>query len=288
MRTKRTHQPLTYDARLPDEAQADALRLLEASKAVVNAALSILWPLLDEFGREPTRPAWKQVGTYIASPLPHGDRQWRCESEVVGRLLRQHAERKKTFALVASILSDGFLRPKTDKRPAGKNRSAIKEAVTALQQSLDEEETSFVTLHNVVEQACNHFLAHDRFPTTYEEMQPIPLLKVGLLTYAGDDGREKGQAYRLALDLDAGVVRFRFRFPDEMGVWRWRKEETIIALPACLKERLLNGNLMAPTLREEHRADGERFAVLDFTIEVEKPALPTWKQVERVLGADWG
>ena len=45
---------------------------------------------------------------------------------------------------------------------------------------------------------------------------------------------------------------------------------------------------MAPTLREERRADGERFAVLDFIIEVEKEELPAWESVERVLGADWG
>lgn len=95
MRDSRTHEPLTYDVRLPDEAQADALRLLDASREVVNAALAILWPYLDEFGSDRAGPAWKQVGKYIGSPLPHGDRQWRCESEVVGRLLRQQAERKK-------------------------------------------------------------------------------------------------------------------------------------------------------------------------------------------------
>jgi len=288
MRTSRTHQPLTYDVRLPNEAQADALRLLDASKTVVNQALTILWPHLDEFGTDRIGPAWKHVGKYIGSPSRHGDRQWRCESEVVGRLLRQQAERKKAFALVAPILSDGFIRPKTEKRPAGKNRPSIKEAITTLQKSLDEDETSFVTLQNVVEQACNYFLTHDRFPATYEELQPIPLLKIGMLTYAGDDGREKGQAYRLALDLDAGVARFRFRYPDEAGIWRWRKVDTLIPLPDCLKARLSDGELMAPTLREEYRADGQRFAVLDFTIEVEKEEMPAWESVERVLGADWG
>jgi putative transposase len=288
MRTSRTHQPLTYDVRLPDEAQVDALRLLDASREVVNQALEILWPYLGEFGSERAGPAWKQVGKYIGSPLPHGDRQWRCESEVVGRLLRQQAERKKAFELVAPILSDGFIRPKTDKRPVGKNRPAIKEAVAALQKSLDEDETSFVTLQNVVEQACNYFFQQDRFPSSYEELQAVPLLKVGLLTYAGDDGREKGQAYRMAVDLEAGVARFRFRYPDEAGVWHWREVETIISLPDCLKERLPDGELMAPTLREERRANGERFAVLDFIIEVEKEALPVWENIERVLGADWG
>ncbi len=288
MRTSRTHQPLTYDVRLPDEAQADALRLLDASRAVVNQALAILWPSLDEFGSERAEPAWKQVGKYIGSPSPHGDRQWRCESEVVGRVLRAQAERKRAFTLVLPILSDGFIRPKTEKRPAGKNRPAIKEAITALQKSLEEDETTFVTLQNVVEQCCNFFFQQDRFPSSYEELQPFPLLKVGMLTYAGDDGSEKGQAYRLALDLDAGVARFRFRYPDEAGVWRWRKVDTIIPLPDRVKERCACGELMAPTLREEQRADGSRIAVLDFIIEVEKADLPAWESVERVLGADWG
>ncbi len=42
MRTGHTHQPLTYDVRLLDEAQADALRLLDASRSVVNIALTLL------------------------------------------------------------------------------------------------------------------------------------------------------------------------------------------------------------------------------------------------------
>ena len=42
MHTNCTHQPLSYDVRLPDEAQADALRLLDASREVVNLALTIL------------------------------------------------------------------------------------------------------------------------------------------------------------------------------------------------------------------------------------------------------
>jgi putative transposase len=188
MRTSRTHQPLTYDVRLPDEAQADALRLLDESRAVVNQALTILWPHLDEFGSDRVGPAWKQVGKYMGSPDFHGDPQWRCESEVVGRLLRQQAERKKAFELVAPILSDGSIRPKTEKRPAGKNRPAIKDAITTLQKILEEGETSFVTLQNVVEQACNSLLQHDCFPSSYEELQPVPLLKVGMLTYAGDIG----------------------------------------------------------------------------------------------------
>lgn len=288
MGTSRTHQPLTYDVRLPDEAQEDALRLLDTTRAVVNQTLTLLWPSLDAFGSERTGPAWKQVGKYTGSPQYHGDRQWRCESEVAGRILRAQAERKQAFTLILPILSEGFIVPKTDQHKAGKKRPAITEAITPLQKSLQEDETSFVTLQNVIEHCCNFFFQQDRFPTTYEELQHVPLLNVGLLTYAGDDGGEKGQAYRLALDQEAGVARFRFRFPDEAGAWHWRKMDTIIPLPSVLKERLKEGEVMAPTLREERRAGGKRFAVLDFIIEVQKAELPTWQNVERVLGADWG
>jgi putative transposase len=70
MCASRTRQPLTYDVRLPDEAQADALRLLDATRSVVNQALELLWPYLDEFGERTTGPAWKQVGQSIGSPQP--------------------------------------------------------------------------------------------------------------------------------------------------------------------------------------------------------------------------
>ena len=74
MRTGRHYQPLSYDLRLPDEAQADALRLLDASRQVVNEALVQLWPHLDDFRLEHAGPAWKEVGEFIVSPDPHGDR----------------------------------------------------------------------------------------------------------------------------------------------------------------------------------------------------------------------
>ena len=48
-RGARPVQPLSYDLRLPETAQADALRLLGASRTVINQALIMLWPRLDEF-----------------------------------------------------------------------------------------------------------------------------------------------------------------------------------------------------------------------------------------------
>ncbi len=288
MRAGHHDQPLSYDIRLPDEVQAEALRLLDASRSVVNVALVLLWPFLDEFMADRNGPAWKHVVELIESPDPHGDRQWRCEAETVGRIMRGQAERKQVFQLIQPILFDGFIRPKTEKQPAGKNRKTIKEAIQTLQKTLEDDDTTFVTMQNVVEQACNYFLAHGEFPMTYEQMQGIPLLSVGLLTYAGDDGGRSGQAYRFSPDLDAGTASLLFRFPDEAGRWQWQKDPVTLALPECVLARLKEGVPMAPTLRELVKADGSRVAVLDVIVQVPKTPLAEWKTVERVLGFDWG
>src|SRR5215468_2092743 len=144
MRAGRNVQPLSYDVRLPEEAQAAALRLLDASRAVVNTLLACLWPRLDEFRGERDGPAWKQVVAMTASPDPHGDRQFRCESETAGRILRTQAARKQVFALIQPILTDGFIRPKEGSRPTGKDRKQIKEGIRALQKQLDDDEMAFV------------------------------------------------------------------------------------------------------------------------------------------------
>jgi hypothetical protein len=288
MHADHNQQPLSYDVRLPDEVQADALRLLDASRAVVNVLLARLWPRLDEFMGQHSGPAWKQVVAMTESPDPHGDRQFRCESETAGRILRAQASRKQVFALVQPILTEGFIRPQEGSRPAGKHRKQINEGIRALQQRLDDDETAFVSMQNVVEQACNHFLTHGTFPVCYEEMQAVPLLKVGLLTYAGDDGAVKGQSYRLAFDLQAQTASLRFRCPDEAGCWQWRKEPIKLPLPACVVERLKAGRPLAPTLRELLKPDGSRVVVLDVTMQVKQAALANWTQVGRVLGFDWG
>jgi len=119
--------------------------------------------------------------------MPH-----RSEAETAGRIMRGQAERKQVFQLIQPILSDGFIRPKTEKRAAGKDRRTIKETIEALQKTLGDDETAFVSMQNVVEQACNHFLKQGTWPSQYEEMQSVPLLKVGMLTYAADDGGVKG------------------------------------------------------------------------------------------------
>ena len=290
MRQGSAYQPLSYDIRLPDEIQADALRLLEVSREAINAALVQLWPYLDAFMQALPGPAWKQAELYVVQRSGHGNRLERCELEQAGRIMRAQAERKQVFLLIQPILTSGFIRPKEDKRPAGKNRKQIKEAISALQKSLDDDETSFVTMQNVVEQCCNFFLREGRFPTSYEELQPIPLLWVGLLTYAGDDGGAVGQAYRLSFDLDAGVALLSLRAPDAQGRFArdWYKRTITLPLPPCVVEQLRAGVQLAPTLRELVKADGSSVAVLDVMVQVKKAELTAWSDMDRLLGFDWG
>jgi hypothetical protein len=147
-----------------------------------------------------------------SSPNPHGDRQWRCEAEQAGRILRGQAARKKQFALILPLLEQGMILPKTEKKRTGKNRKAIKVALASLREE-GSDGGSAVELQSLIEQACNYYLAHGCFPDTYEEMQAVPVPKAGILPYAGDDGGEKGQAYRLRIDLLGGCCYLALALP---------------------------------------------------------------------------
>ena len=176
-------QSLSYPIRLPDVLQAEALRLLDVSREVINSTVEALWERLDEFGVRETKYAYKQVTALIDSPDPHGDRQWRCEAEQVGRILRGQAARKQQFALVLPLLEQGMLLPKTEKQQAGKDRKAIKAALASLREE-NSDGGSAVELQSLIEQSCNFYLKKVFFPETYENMQAIPVLKAGILPYA--------------------------------------------------------------------------------------------------------
>jgi hypothetical protein len=289
MRAGQNFQPLSYDLRLPDVVQATALRLLDSSREVINATLAALWDRLDEFGERETKYAYKQVTAMMSSPVFHGDRQWRCEAEQAGRILRGQAQRKQQFALILPLLEQGMILPKNEKRAASKNRKAIKQAIASLREETSDG-GSAVEMQGLIEQACNFYLTHGCFPVSYEGMQAIPALKVGILPYAGDDGGEQGQAYRLRIDLEGRCCYFAFRAPDQAGRWpaSWTEPQLSLPLPDAVVERLQAGEDLAPTLREQVLPDGTRSAVLDFTVEVPTAALPNPKQVRRVLGWDWG
>src|SRR5258708_22878573 len=91
-----------------------------------------LWSHLDDFGVRGDGPAYKQVEAMTAPPAFHGSRLWRCQAEMVGRLLRTQVERKKQFLLILPILKQGMIQPKTAARRAVKNRKASRQALSDL------------------------------------------------------------------------------------------------------------------------------------------------------------
>jgi hypothetical protein len=280
---------LSYALRVPDELQAAALRLLASSREVINWTVSALWDRLDEFATRTTPYAYKQVEEMIAPPVAHGHRQWRCEAEQAGRILRSQAERKQHFALILPLLSHGMVRPKTDTQRAGKHRTAIQQALAGVRE-VTADGGHAVELQSLLEQACNFYLHHGGFPRTYEEMQPIPLLHAGVLPDAGDDGPVQGQTYRLQLDLEQQTLTLALRTPDEQGAWArtWREHSVQMPLPDLVIARARKGTLLAPTLREIAEADGTRYAVLDVIVAVPEADPAPFADLQRVLGFDWG
>src|SRR5215510_2955194 len=99
---------------------------------------------------------------------------------------------------------------------------------------------------NLLEQACNFYLVTGAFPTTYEEVQPIPVQQVGQLTFAGDDGMAAGQTYRASIevwqscDLATHAERrqlclvLRLRAPNPGGTWSWGAWSPAIPLPTAV------------------------------------------------------
>jgi hypothetical protein len=162
-------QMLSYPIRLPDCLQAEALRLLDASRPAINQLIADLWPRLDAFAGERTGIAWKQVEQYALARSGHGSRQERCEMEQAGRILRAQATRKQVFQTILPRLSDALIKPAQETsegtRKAHKDYRLIKEQVSELREALADPD-SFLAMTNVLEQACNHFLATESWPQT--------------------------------------------------------------------------------------------------------------------------
>src|SRR5439155_9747930 len=297
-------QTLSFPIRLPDAMQAEALRLLDPSRSAIDQIILDLWPQVDLFASNRAGPAWKQVERHLLQRSGHGNRQERNEMEQAGRILRAQATRKQVFQSVVPLLTDGLIRSADEKRPARKDHRAITEQVRALRtqmQDAEEDMESFMAMTNILEQACNRYLQTEAFPTTYERLQPAPILSVRQLTFAGDDGMEKGQTYRVRLermsycDVKTRLEHLRvsltlkLRVPDAQGKWSWGEWSAEMALPEAVCTYLERGaTTRAPTLREIRGDDGRRVAVLDLMLEVPAKSVSPLEQERRVLGFDWG
>jgi putative transposase len=293
-------QTLSFPIRLPDAMQAEALRLLDASRPAINEIVQELWPGLDLFATERTGPAWKQVERHLLKKSGHGSRQERCEMEQAGRILRAQATRKQVFLVILPLFSVGLIRPAEGKGPAKKDYRLIKEKVRALRAE-SEDADAFMAMTNVIEQACNVFLQTGVWPTTYEDLQAVPVLTKGQLSFAGDDGMNAGQTYRARIDVakwcdvathqehNQATLRLVLRAPDAAGNWTWGEWSEPIPLPETVFHFLDSGaQPQAPTLREISSDDGSRLAVLDLILQVPAKYVSALEQENRVLGWDWG
>jgi putative transposase len=297
-------QTLSFPIRLPDAMQAAALRLLDVSRPAINQMITDLWSSLDLFVGDRTGPAWKQVEKHLVARSGHGSRQERNEMEQAGRVLRAQASRKQVFEVVVPLLSEGLIKPAEGKRPARKDHRQIKEqvrSVRAQMQDAGEDADAFMTMTNLLEQACNVYLQTGVFPTTYEALQPVPVLSVGHLTFAGDDGMKAGQTYRAHIDIAhfcdletrqeqrRATLSLKLRTPDEQGKWIWGMWSDAIPLPPTVCTHLWQeATTQAPTLREIRGDDGSRVVVLDLILEVPAKYVSPLEQETRVLGWDWG
>ena len=263
--------------------------MLDVSREVIKLTVTALWDRLDEFTTRTNTHAYKQVEEMIGPPLIHGHRQWRCEAEQAGRILRGQAERKQQFALILPLLEQGMIQPKSNTPRAGKNRKAIKQALVELREA-NADGGNAVELQSLIEQSCNFYLQNGCFPDTYEEMQQTPQLKAGILPYAGDDGHRMGQTYRMRYDLEQKTLTLALRTPDEQGAWarNWREKTIQMRLPDIVVTRAREGSPLAPSLRENVETDGTRYAVLDFILEVPVPCPAPFEEIQSVLGFDWG
>lgn len=273
--------PLTYSFRLPDALQPDALSLLNMAKTEINALLTKLWPHLGEFAKTNTN-ARAQIEAAFPKPAHLESRQYRGIAETTGRILRSQADRLKIFNLIQPILSTEMVVPARK----DKNRKLIREAVSSLKAALAGDGENAVYLQNVVEQACNVFLAKGEFPATFFEMQPLPILKLGQFTYAADDGGEKGSMYRYG--IQDGQLSLKLKVPGANGKLIW-SQALKVTLPPSLQETVKEPErLCAPTLREVEDAAGSHYAVLDIILERRELAEPTWAHRRNILSFDWG
>src|SRR5215471_989395 len=131
-------QTLSFPIRLPDAMQAEALRLLDASRPAINQIIEDLWPKLDAFAGDRTGIAWKQVEQHLVARSGHGSRQERCEMEQAGRILRAQATRKQVFLTILPLLTDALIKPAEGKGKAHKDYRLIKEKVSQLREALDD------------------------------------------------------------------------------------------------------------------------------------------------------
>lgn len=271
---------LTDTLRLTERMAASAANLLAFVQTQTQRVIERLWFCLDEIGGT-RHQAYKALERMIAKPadvyIP--DRVWRCILESAGRTLRQQSDRKRIFDLLRPLMSESIF----------ESEDALRAVVDQCSERLSADGSfeRFGYLLNVSEQIANFYDRNDRLPESYYEMQAAPGGSP-FLTFAGDDGGEKGQVFRLRIVGDELVFRFKYPLVETPLCerdWSWLPEETI-HIPEILTARLASGSSpQAPNLRWAVFKGGKWGPVLDFITETPLPPRPS---KEGILSFDWG
>ena len=94
----------------------------------------------------------------------------------------------------------------------------------------------------------------------------------------------------MSVDLDQKTLTLALCTPDSNGAWarRWREKTIQMTVPDLVVARAQAGKTQAPNLREIVEADGTRYAVLDFIVEVPAEKQATFEEMHTVVDFDWG
>lgn len=271
---------LSLSIRLPFEEQERHARLDTLTTHVANTLIEQYWTPehlegIDDYSYQASKyfdedEAFANVGLYLPS------RYKRCVMQKVGETLRSHADKRKAFQSIQSVLPDLKIRRIHSRR--------IKEQ---LWDSATYLKSGYVDL--LIGQLNSYYDRHGRFPDSYFEMQECPTYSKGVLPYSADDGPTSGQAVKYERDEDTQTLTVKLKTPDTLnpetrGDWTWTEHE--LDGYEAFHELLDHGSLSAPSFHPTQTKTGDNYYDLSFPIEVEHQEQAD--DVETVLAIDGG
>jgi hypothetical protein len=306
---------LTYTVALPRSASTEAGEAVDLPKRLrwmrrsllprMNAGLAALYTeeILD-LARSWEQRAWPEM-CHLMPMAGIPSRVARGALETVGRILVSQAARRQAFSVLRGTWDSDL----EQLLGQGKIYPAVLHVREAWKAREGTEPPAVGTMLGVAEQlAADHWRRTETrwygstwadwaatcgqpapapWAESYTVLQGPPQMRRLLLTYAADDGPERGQACRYRLTEDGAALEVALRVPRKpepaaTADWGWCRFR--LKLPEGVREGLgRGGRLRAPDLRR--RGDGAW--VLDLKVEaaprVQDPLVPG-----RVLAFDWG
>ncbi|WP_138007166.1 hypothetical protein [Halalkalirubrum salinum] len=271
---------LSLPIHLQFEERERHVRLDTLTANVANALIEKYWTPehlagIDDYSYQ----AWKYFDAseaFADVELYLPSRYKRCVMQKVGETLRSHADKRKAFQSIHSVLSNRKIRSIETRR--------IKEQLWNAEEYI---KSGYVDL--LIGQLNSYYDRHGRFPESYFDIQKCPTYSKGVLPYSADDGPTSGQSVKYDYDEDTQTLTVKLKTPDILepgsrGDWTWTKHE--LEGYEAFHELLDHGSLSAPSFHPTQTKTGEDYYELSFPVEVEHAEKPD--DVETVLAIDGG